>query len=292
MLTRRQAIGVLAGAALSPTLARATPSRVAAIDWAMFETALALGVVPIAATELKQFREIAIEPAVPESVADLGLRGTPNYELLRSAGPDLILSSNFYEGQRGSLERIAPVFSAPVYLPGSPPYALAEDATLLLGKALGLEAKAVTLIDESNKEINALRISLSGLEKRRVYIISIGDPRHFRAFGRDSMFGDVLSRLGLENAWQEDTSYSAAAPVGLEALANNPQARVIIIAPIPPEARWTLSTSALWKALPMVAQNRVSIIDPVNHFGALPVARRFARLAAQSMLSAQASANG
>ncbi len=106
------------------------------------------------------------------------------------------------------------------------------------------------------------------------------------------MLGDVLARLGFENAWKDATSYSAAAPVGIEALARVPEASLIVVSPVPPEARWTLGESALWQALPMVREGRVATIEPVNHFGGLPSARRFARLFGDAMRSQEAAANG
>ncbi len=66
--------------------------RFAAIDWAMLETALAIGAVPVAAAELRQYRQMQLEPALPDSVADLGLRGAPNLELLRMIEPNLIVA--------------------------------------------------------------------------------------------------------------------------------------------------------------------------------------------------------
>ena len=89
-----------AAAALIPSLSRAAaPARLAVIDWALCETCIALGAAPAAATELVQFRKIVVEPTLPDSVIDIGLRGTPNLELLSIVAPDLILISNFYEYQ-------------------------------------------------------------------------------------------------------------------------------------------------------------------------------------------------
>lgn len=266
--------------ALRASRARAGGSepRVAAIDWAMLETALALGVVPVAATELRQYRAIAVEPAVPPGVADLGLRGLPNYEQLRAVAPDLILISGFYETMRAQLERIAPVFSATIYVPGEPPYARAEAAALALGERLGRLPQARELAATAAAEIERLRGRLRAEAARPVFVASIGDARHFRAFGADSMFGDVLSRLGFTNAWQAETRYSAAAPVGIEALATVPDAALVVVEPVPPDARRTLAASALWRALPMVREGRVSVLPPVDPFGGLPAAQRFARL--------------
>ncbi|RWN48644.1 MAG: iron-siderophore ABC transporter substrate-binding protein [Mesorhizobium sp.] len=280
---RRQVLALAAAALLPPVAARAAAMRVAAIDWGMLETLLALGIEPVAATELIQFRKIAVEPRVPQSVTDLGLRGAPNYELLRIVAPDVIVISNFYEYQRPMLERIAPVFAQTVYEAGVPPYVLAEAATLALGEKLGRQAEAERYTDETADEIARLRGTLPRASGRPVFVISLGDSRHFRAFGRDSMFGDVLTRLGLVNAWTDETSYSAAAPVGLEALARVPEASILIVSPLPADVGRSLPTNALWNALPAVRQNRVAVLEPVNHFGCLPSARRFARLATAAL---------
>ena len=260
------------------------PQRVAVIDWALLETVLALGVVPVAATELLQFRKTVVEPAVPASVADIGLRGTPNYEALNLAEPDLILTSNYYEGQRASLERVAETVSLSIYTAGVQPYPAAAEAALTLGRLLGREAQSQAVVADTDAEIARLRETLSSIRRRPVLAINFGDARHFRAFGTDSMFGDVLRRLGVENGWAAQSSYSATAPVGIEALARFPDATVVVVPPVPADAMRTLADSALWQALPMVRENRVTAIEPVNHFGGLPAALRFARLATAALL--------
>ncbi len=67
-----------------------------------------MDIVPVAAAELVLFREVAVEPAVPASVIDLGLRGTPNFEALKLARPDLIFNSAFYAWVEPRLAEIAP----------------------------------------------------------------------------------------------------------------------------------------------------------------------------------------
>lgn len=111
--------------------------RIAAIDWAMLETSVALGVMPVAATELFQFRSGAVEPDIPETVADLGLRGAPNFELLQLTRSELILISPFYTRYTGRLEAIAPVFSLPFYVKGEPPFEKALAAVTALGESSG-----------------------------------------------------------------------------------------------------------------------------------------------------------
>jgi ABC-type Fe3+-hydroxamate transport system substrate-binding protein len=281
-MTRRAFLA--AGAvALAATRANAAPGQLAIIDWALLETSLALGVVPAAASELIQYRSLVVEPELPGTVADLGLRGSPNFEMLRQVAPDLIVISQFYDYQRPQLERIGPVLSLPVYEAGTPPYALVESSTLRLGEALGIAGTARAYVDGAAGEIARRREALGPHRGRPVFVISLGDSRHFRAFGGDSMLGELLGRLGLENAWSDTTSYSAAAPVGIEALARVPEAGIIIVEPSPPEVARGLPRNAIWNALPAVREGRVSSIAPVNHFGGLPSARRFARLIEAAM---------
>ena len=88
-----------------------TAPRLAAIDWAMLETAIAIGHMPVAACELIRFRADAIQPELPPDVTDLGLRGAPNFELLQLTRPDLILTSPYYTRYQDRLEALAPVLS-------------------------------------------------------------------------------------------------------------------------------------------------------------------------------------
>lgn len=202
--------------------------------------------------------------------------------MLRLAHPDLIVSSGWFTWVQDNLERIAPVVSYSVYEPGRSPYLAAEETTLALGEYLGRKPQAETYVSASSHEI--AQASRRIVDKTRpVFLINLGDARHFRVFGPDSMFGDVLQRLGLSNAWQKPTSYAAAAPLPLEALVEMPEALIAIISPVPPDAHVTLGKSPLWKAFPAIREGRVVTLPPVNPFGALPAARRFARILSEAL---------
>lgn len=283
-ISRRKALGLLAALAL-PQGARANPAlRIAAIDWAMLETIMALGVTPIAATELIQFRKAAVEPVIPESVTDLGLRGSPNFELLYLLKPDLILSSPFYTQHEAALKAIAPVLSMPFYVQGEPPYQEALAAVSQLGRKLELEAKAEAVLREQEIFLEQTTDTLKPFADRPTYLINIGDARHFRAFGDDSMFGDILSRLGLPNAWTDRSRFTFAAPVPLETLAEKPEARIVIISDVPVEARSSLRNSLIWRSLQPVREGRVHQLGNVNPYGGITAGLRFARLLKNALL--------
>ncbi|MBY5794708.1 ABC transporter substrate-binding protein [Rhizobium leguminosarum] len=281
--SRRQFLASAAASLSTSARVRAAEgSRVATLDWALLETLLAIGANVVAATELRQFREVAVTPEVPATAADLGLRGTPNFEVLRFARPDLIFNSNFYVWADERMRRVAPVESHAIYKPGESPFALAEQATLAIGERLQLAA-ARQLTEELAARLDGYRALLAAGDGRPVIPINLGDARHFRVFGSDSMFGEVLKRVGLANAWQAQTSYSAAAPVGIEILASMPDAWIVMIPPHPADALATLATSSFWNALPAVREKRVLMLGSINPYGALPAASRFADLLAEGL---------
>jgi iron complex transport system substrate-binding protein len=283
--TRRHFM-TLAAVLTAPAVTRAAPTqRVATLDWALLETLLAIGADVVAGTELRQFRDVAVTPVVPRSVADLGLRGTPNLEALRLVRPDLIFNSNFYAWADGLMGRIAPVESLAIYLPGENPFDLAERATIAIGSRLGLDS-ARRLTEELASKLQRYRGVAAMGDGRPILPINLGDARHYRAFGSDSMFGEVLKRLGLTNAWQGASAYSAMAPVGIETLASMPDAWIVLIPPQPDDAMTALSTSAFWNALPAVRERRVLTLGSINPYGALPAATRFADLLIEGLAHA------
>ncbi|UXS04317.1 iron-siderophore ABC transporter substrate-binding protein [Agrobacterium tumefaciens] len=284
---RREFLGLLAASAFVRPLQAQTAPRIAAIDWAMLETVVALGVTPVAATELIQFRKDAVEPPVPAEVTDLGLRGAPNFELLHLSRPDLILISPFYTRYTGRLEAIAPVFSLPFYVKGEPPFAKALSAVSALGKKLGKIDEAQKVLDETARSLETMRERLAAFAARPTYIINIGDARHFRAFGADSMFGDILDRLGLPNAWKDRSQFTFAAPVPLENLAETPEARIVIVSDIPVEARQSLRNSVIWQSLTPVRENRVTMLENINPYGGITAGMRFARLLTEALTTQQ-----
>lgn len=275
------AAGILLAAGL-PLRAGAGP-RLAAIDWAMLETATALGHMPVAAAELIRFRADVGVPAIPDTVTDLGLRGAPNFELLQLVRPTLILSSPYYTRYQARMEAIAPVLSLPFYQPGAAPLPKAMDALDALARQIGDPAAGGRARARADAHLDRLAARVARHADRPLALVDIGDARHLRAFGFDSLFGSTLTHIGLRNAWSEATAFSFLAPVPLERLADMPDARLVIAGPIPPQAQGALSRSRLWQALPQVAQGRVHHLPRMNAFGGVPAALRFGDLLARAL---------
>ena len=277
------AAGMMLAAGL-PLRAEAGP-RLAAIDWAMLETATALGHMPVAAAELIRFRADVGVPAIPDTVTDLGLRGAPNFELLQLVRPTLILSSPYYTRYQARMEAIAPVLSLPFYQPGAAPLPKAMDALDALARQIGDPAAGGRARARADAHLDRLAARVARHADRPLALVEIGDARHLRAFGFDSLFGSTLDRLGLANGWNGKTRFSFLAPVPIEELVNMPETRLVIVGKVPLLARRSLQRSVLWRALPPVAEKRLYLLDEVNAFGGTPSALRFAELLAQALAS-------
>lgn len=283
-LTRRAFLAAPAVAIAAPAGA-APPLRLATLDWALLETLLALGLAPVAGAELRLYRAQVIEPALTPGMVDLGLRGTPNYEALLAAKPDRIFSSGYTIWAEAQFARIAPVTRYVIHGPGRAPLAPAAAALRGIAEQTGRAAEAAAYQAGTDADFAAAARRIA--EKRRggrpVVIVNFGDARHVRVFGADSVFGETAQQLGLTLAWDQATRYSATAPVGIEALARMPDASILVVPPVPPEAEATLARGALWHALPNVAAGNIAILPSCNPFGGLPTARRFARAVAAAL---------
>ncbi|WP_349295323.1 ABC transporter substrate-binding protein (plasmid) [Thioclava sp. 'Guangxiensis'] len=268
VIARRQfvagALTLIGGAARAGSARALPPERLAAIDWAMMDTALALGQVPVAACELRQFRARVAQPVLPLGVTDLGLRGSPNLELLQICRPDLILSSPFYSSIETQLTRIAPVEIEAFYYQPETPWTRCLAALPALAERLGDRAAGAARADALAEQVAGAG---QGLAARPLYLVEIGDARHLRVFGTDSLFGSVAQAMGLETAWDRPTQFSFAAPVPLQALAEREDAAIVICAPVPALARGALERSALWQALPAVRAGRVYQLSGLNAYG-------------------------
>lgn len=287
--------GLLAGrAAGRPAFAAgADRPRLAAIDWAMLETAVAIGHMPVAACELIRFRADAVTPAIPAGVVDLGLRGAPNFELLQLIRPDLILTSPYYVAREAQMRAIAPVMSLPFYVPGEAPLPKALAALDALSRAVGDAGAGMSARTRADAGFDAAAARIAGWQNgggqdaadRAVCVINIGDARHFRAFGPDSLFGNVLTRIGLRNAWDRPTQFAFLAPVPIETLAEFPDATIVIVSDVPVAAARSLGRSAIWRALPAVAAGRVRVLPDVSAFGGVLAALRFAELVSSALVA-------
>ncbi|MCB8883597.1 ABC transporter substrate-binding protein [Acidisoma cellulosilytica] len=285
-VTRRDCLAVAAVWTVSGVCASAAqaavPHRLAVLDWGLAATVLSLGVTPIAVPAIAFYDRNLVDPVMPPGVVDVGLLFTPNFELLFELAPDLILIPPGLVSARSALARTGPVAVFNLNPFGGEPYTQARAETIRLAGALGRASSATALLAQTEVRIDQAKASLHGYDRRPVYVINMLDGQHIRIFGKHTLYQDVLDLMGVRNAWSRPSTFL---PVGIEALTEVPDARIVIVASVGDMTTPAqLAASPFWSALPSVRAGRVHRIGSVFPMGGVPSAARFATLLSAALL--------
>ncbi|WP_052195001.1 ABC transporter substrate-binding protein [Aureimonas altamirensis] len=251
--------------------------RVACLEWTAAEMTLALGIAPIGVGDTNDYGNWVVEPPMPKSVADLGSRFEPNRELLYRLAPDLVIISRGYGIDAAMIEPIAPTFElTPIAPPGTSALRHAAAEMERLARATGREAQVVDVIAGMRRTVIDARERLAQRSIPPVCILSLFDERAARVYV-GGLFGDVMQKLGLSNAWTGKAGAWGFAQVGIERLVVlEPETRLVILDPVPLPVRLNLEESVLWRNLPVVRAREPARIPAVWPFGGLIAASRFA----------------
>ncbi len=256
--------------------------RIATVDWTIAETLLALGVTPLAVGDVSAYRAWVGEPLLPAEVVDIGLRAQPNRELLAELKPDRILISPLAAPLAPTLSRIAPVQSIALYDPQTDLWQRLHEATLTIAALVNKTAEANVLLTDLNRDLEQMKQTLPA-ELPPLLVVQFIDERHVRVFGRHSLFEAVMQRLGLRNAWQGETNAWGFSVASLEQFLSIPEARLVVVDPIPVGVSERLQEPGLWQHLPLVQQAPVLHLPAVWSFGGVLAARRFATLLSEAL---------
>lgn len=271
-ITRRRLLTALA---LSPLLAQfpalaQAPSteRIIALEWLPLELLMALGVTPAGAAELHNYRLWVGEPELPDSVTDVGLRTEPNLELLTQMKPSLILFSQGYGPDPARFERIAPGMGFSFNDGKGKPLSAARDSLMALARRINRVPQAKAHLAELDARIQQVKERLAAKPQRPLLLMSIIDPRHVIVFTANGLFQEVMDELGLENAWQAESTFWGSAVVGIDRLAGIRDANVIAFEHGNQSMIDQVTSGALWKSLPFVREGRYQQMPRVWFYGA------------------------
>ncbi|EPK7361231.1 Fe(3+)-hydroxamate ABC transporter substrate-binding protein FhuD [Kluyvera ascorbata] len=281
---------LLTAMALSPLLwqmqkAQAAPvsaERIVALEWLPVELMLALGVTPYGVADIPNYRMWVNEPALPESVIDVGLRTEPNLELLTQMKPSMLVWSAGYGPSPEILARIAPGRSF-AFSDGKLPLAQARRSLLEMAEMLDKQAVAQRHLAEFDAYIDSLKPHFKQRGDRPLLMVSLLDPRHMLVFGPNCLFQEILDRLGVKNAWQGETNFWGSTAVGIDRLAAYKDVDVLCFDHGNAAQMRQLEATPLWQAMPFVRANRLQIVPAVWFYGATLSAMNFARILDNSL---------
>lgn len=279
-LCRRRLLTALACTPLlvSLPLRAATPSRIIALEWLPLEMLFALGVTPLGAADTVDYRTWVGEPRLPESVLDVGRRAEPNLEYIAELNPDLLVYSEGYGPRADLLDALAPSMAFHFSSEQRQPLQTVSDGLLRLGERLNRLQVAQAHLRDTEAYFRRARERLNGFQQQPLLIFTLVDDRHVVIFDNNSLFGNVMTRLGIENAWRTGENEWGTVTVGIEQLASLPPVRAICLDHHDAVAREKAIATPLWQAIPFVSQHNLRVVPAIWIFGATLSARRFCRM--------------
>ena len=239
------------------------PTRVVALGWSDAETALALDVQPVGASDWLGFGGEGVGPwaegrydEAPEIIETM----EPSFEAIAALQPDLILDTRSDGSQEryDSLRAIAPTIGQPE---GVGPYQTTWQQQLeLVGQALGKADEAAALqadVDQQVADAAAAHPEFDGTEVAVAAYTSEG----FGAYVRGDARVDFLESLGFTNApaVQDLAGEDFYVPVSEEQLPLL-DADLTVAFPIFVDAA-EITGNPLWQSIPSVQAGRAVVMD-------------------------------
>ncbi|AJZ88947.1 iron-hydroxamate transporter substrate-binding subunit [Klebsiella michiganensis] len=287
-LSRRRLLALstlLPLAAVLPCWAEASRfdlARIIALEWRPVEMLLALGIMPMAIADKRNYHRWVGEPKLPDTVVDVGLRNEPNRELMQRLNPSLFLISKGFGPAESDLAPIAPCWSTAFNDTSGRPLALLEQDLLRLGQFLGRERQADEHLAHFHQQIAATRGKLPD-NPNPLVLFSFLDSRRVMIFGRNSLFNDLLERLGMRNAWDGKTNAWGSAIVGIETLVRLENVTAICFMHGDDDPVKTVAKSALWRVMPFVRNGQLHLLPAVWFYGGSFSALRFCQLLPEAL---------
>lgn len=262
---------------LLPSVCSATQPqpRIAALDWTAVELVNALGLHPIAVTDIPNYRQWVVTPSLPSDTLELGLRNEPNLELLAQLRPDIMILPQYSALPEALLQQFGEVIRYPFTLPGKKILTVARENLHQLAQRLHREALGQHMISQWQEKMTVARQQLSSWRGKRVLLYSFLSPRQVLVMSASSLFGEVLSYLDLQCAWQGSANMWGSAVIGVEQLF--PVDTDIAIEFMHGERGATsdVEQSGLWQKMPFMQQHNHYQVDGAWMYGGLHAALRF-----------------
>lgn len=253
---------------------------IATLDFAIAETLLEMTEFPVAMGSVDNYKSWTEDDSLAGQLVDIGSNPQPNKELLSTLDLDTILIPLQYTHLKKDLASIAPMAALSPYN-GRPlsGWKKMRVFTKKLGAHTERESEARRLIADAEERMIRLHETVASF-RQPLLLVQFLDARHVRIYGRNSLPGIVLERLGLRNAWDGPSSRWGISIVGIGELFNIDAHFVIVDTSHLPSKSLTQAAvmgSELWGQLPSVRAGSVTLLDADFWvFGAIPSAMRFA----------------
>jgi iron complex transport system substrate-binding protein len=246
-----------------PDTASTAATRVVALEWAYVENLLALGIQPIGVADIRGYNTfVDVEPRLVETVVDVGTRQEPSLEAIAQLEPTLIIGTQpRHEAIYNSLSAIAPTLLFN-------PYPDSNNLTQFdeMQQTFRAIAERVNRRDAGEVVLRQMQATFKTASDRlrsmslanNSFILGQFNEAapQIRLFTDNALAVQVLSQIGLENAWKGQPDRFGFNTVGVEAFPSIEQANFLYIAADNNSHLKQLQNHPVWKGLKFVQDNR------------------------------------
>lgn len=227
--------------------------RVVTLENSMTEAVVTLGVQPVGVADIELYNALVNIPVeLSEDAVDVGSRREPNLEAITALNPDLIIAASFRVTENyDELNAIAPTLA----FAGSENLEVMSDFFTSIAHALNREAEAEQILADMNQHFAeaTAAIETADLDNTRFVLSQTwyeDEAFTFRLFTDNAMPVEILTQIGLENAWDAEVNPDGFTVVGIETLGDLTEANFLFITD--PDSAPFYEESPLWNSLPFV----------------------------------------
>ena len=187
----------------------------------------------------------------------VGTRKQPNLESISSLKPDLIIADvQRHKGISEDLKKIAPTL---VLKSREASYDDVNGSFKTIGKALGKEDKAKQLLEDQDAKIKKAKDKVTTKEnKGEKVLIAVAREDAFQAHTSTSYAGQLLTKLGLDNAVESKNAYE---DVNLENLSKINPDKIIFTTDKKNPITDDWKEKAIWKDLKVYKKGQIYQVD-------------------------------
>ncbi|QYN18991.1 Fe(3+) dicitrate ABC transporter substrate-binding protein [Amycolatopsis sp. DSM 110486] len=243
---------------LGSTTITGTPHRIAVLELSFVDAIENLGLQPVGVADDNN-RDVLI-PALRDKVGNytpLGLRASPNLQVITSLKPDLIIADSAeHSAIYTQLSKIAPTIAVSSDAAG---YQETINSEKLIAEAAGKCDRMKAVLDHHAQVMQGLKAKIPPGDTRKI-LFAIGTETGVTGYTPRGFAPGVLAALGLHSPLP-DKGDDFHVSVNLETLVTM-KPDVIIMAPHPGKLlldQW--KTTQLWGTLPAVQKNAVFMVN-------------------------------
>ncbi|MET9021173.1 iron-siderophore ABC transporter substrate-binding protein [Actinopolymorpha sp. NPDC004070] len=261
---------------------KAPARRVVALDWTYAEDLLAVGVRPVGVADRAGYAAwVGGGPRLDRTTVEVGPRQQPDPTVVRALRPDLILiGKDETNALVAQMRRIAPVLVFDPYRSDMSAWDEMRTTFVAVARAVGRDDQAAWVLRGLDEAIarNRLKLAAAGAANLPVALAqgysAEGVPT-IRMFGRTSLAGDLVNRLGLQNDWRGEPDQYGLSTVGPADLGQVSSADFLYLA----DPRNDIFTGAMtdgpdWRGLAFAAEGRVHRLGARTWFFGGPLSTR------------------